>query len=102
MRRTWTTRRARTSTMRTSLGPSPADTVHRKRPSGVIAVPPGKLPSRTSEPYGRRWRSVARTRVFGLTTGGLAALAAAGAIAHTAPATTAAQRAGITSDNAPG
>src|SRR3954453_10642007 len=41
-----------TLTMRTSLLPRPAETVQRKRPSGVSAPPAGRLPRPVSLPYG--------------------------------------------------
>ncbi len=52
IRMSWITRPLRTSTIRMSLRPRPADKVQRKRPSGVSAPPVGKLPSSTRRPAG--------------------------------------------------
>ena len=61
----WITRRRAVSTMRMSLAPWPADTVHRNRPSAVTAPPVGKLPSATCAPCGVSWRPLSRKPVAG-------------------------------------
>src|SRR5664279_77183 len=82
---TWITRRRAVSTMRMSLAPRPAETVHRKRPSAVTAPPVGKLPSVTWAPSGVSWRPLSRNPVAG--SGALGA-AAAEAAANPAATTT--------------
>src|SRR5438270_1416352 len=56
-----------TSTIRMSLRPRPADSVHRKRAFVVSAPPPGWLPSVVSLPGGARRRPPGWIRVFGPT-----------------------------------
>ena len=54
-----------TRTMRTSFGPRPAETVHRKRPSGVSAPPVGRLPSVVRLPAGSSLRPLGWMRLSG-------------------------------------
>src|SRR4051794_26930151 len=61
----WTTLRVLTLTIRMSLTPRPADSVHRKRPSGVSRPLVGKLPSFVSLPTGLSLRPLGWIRLTG-------------------------------------
>src|SRR4051794_37207056 len=61
----WTTLRVLTLTIRMSLTPRPADSVHRKRPSGVSRPLVGKLPSFVSLPTGLSLRPLGWMRLAG-------------------------------------
>ena len=93
----WRTRRRAVSTMRMSLAPWPADTVHRNRPSAVTAPPVGKLPRPTCAPCGVSWRPLSRNPVAG--SGALGA-AFAGATQTTTTSATSASAVASAADSA--